>query len=127
MQVRKVMNALDNERESRATDMLLNYETVKYFCNENFELASYDLATRQYQVIGANPKLVVVHVLAGTPCCCISKQNVALKPCPFLRHASDSCAALLALFICCLLSPAVFRVLYVIAACRLLNTGRWLS
>jgi hypothetical protein len=23
------MNALDNERESRVTDMLLNYETVK--------------------------------------------------------------------------------------------------
>ena len=49
-QVRKVMNALDNERESRATDMLLNYETVKYFCNERYELASYDRATRQYQV-----------------------------------------------------------------------------
>lgn len=44
------MNALDNERESRATDMLLNYETVKYFCNEWFELQGYDTATRQYQV-----------------------------------------------------------------------------
>lgn len=44
------MNALDNERESRATDALLNYETVKYFCNEAFELAAYDKATRQYQV-----------------------------------------------------------------------------
>jgi hypothetical protein len=44
------MNALDNARESRATDMLLNYETVKYFCNERFELAGYDHATRQFQV-----------------------------------------------------------------------------
>jgi ABC-type transport system involved in Fe-S cluster assembly fused permease/ATPase subunit len=44
------MNALDNERESRATDMLLNYETVKYFCNEEYELRGYDTATRQYQV-----------------------------------------------------------------------------
>jgi ABC-type transport system involved in Fe-S cluster assembly fused permease/ATPase subunit len=44
------MNALDNERESRATDVLLGYETVKYFCNEDFELAQYDKATRQYQV-----------------------------------------------------------------------------
>jgi ABC-type transport system involved in Fe-S cluster assembly fused permease/ATPase subunit len=44
------MNALDNERESRATDVLLCYETVKYFCNEDFELAQYDKATRQYQV-----------------------------------------------------------------------------
>uniref|UniRef100_A0A383VNR8 Uncharacterized protein n=1 Tax=Tetradesmus obliquus TaxID=3088 RepID=A0A383VNR8_TETOB len=47
--IRKVMNALDNERESRATDVLLGYETVKYFCNEDFELAQYDKATRQYQ------------------------------------------------------------------------------
>ena len=29
--IRKRMNALDNAREARATDMLLNYETVKYF------------------------------------------------------------------------------------------------
>ncbi|KAG2448895.1 hypothetical protein HYH02_006243 [Chlamydomonas schloesseri] len=47
--IRKRMNALDNAREGRATDMLLNYETVKYFCNEKFELAGYDNATRQYQ------------------------------------------------------------------------------
>lgn len=49
MQVRKVMNALDNERESRATDMLLNYETIKYFTAENAELSGYDTATRKYQ------------------------------------------------------------------------------
>ncbi len=48
--IRKRMNALDNAREGRATDMLLNYETVKYFCNERFELGGYDRATRQYQV-----------------------------------------------------------------------------
>ncbi|GIL72034.1 hypothetical protein Vretimale_559 [Volvox reticuliferus] len=47
--IRKRMNALDNAREGRATDMLLNYETVKYFCNEKFELDGYDNATRQYQ------------------------------------------------------------------------------
>ncbi|KXZ43254.1 hypothetical protein GPECTOR_96g720 [Gonium pectorale] len=47
--IRKRMNALDNAREGRATDMLLNYETVKYFCNERFELDGYDAATRQYQ------------------------------------------------------------------------------
>jgi ABC-type transport system involved in Fe-S cluster assembly fused permease/ATPase subunit len=50
VQVRKVMNALDNERESRATDMLLNYETIKYFCAEEPELSGYDTATRKYQV-----------------------------------------------------------------------------
>jgi hypothetical protein len=50
LQVRKVMNALDNERESRATDMLLNYETIKYFCAEEAELSGFDTATRKYQV-----------------------------------------------------------------------------
>jgi ABC-type transport system involved in Fe-S cluster assembly fused permease/ATPase subunit len=43
------MNSLDNEREGRATDVLLNYETVKVFTAERHELASYDNATRKYQ------------------------------------------------------------------------------
>ncbi|GAX77428.1 hypothetical protein CEUSTIGMA_g4873.t1 [Chlamydomonas eustigma] len=47
--IRKLMNALDNAREGRATDMLLNYETVKFFCNEKLELDGYDSSLRQYQ------------------------------------------------------------------------------
>ena len=43
------MNSLDNEREGRATDVLLNYETVKVFTAERQELAPYDNATRKYQ------------------------------------------------------------------------------
>lgn len=62
LQVRKVMNALDNERESRATDMLLNYETIKYFCAEHAELSGYDMATRKYQVS-------VGHILLHTTGC----------------------------------------------------------
>jgi ABC-type transport system involved in Fe-S cluster assembly fused permease/ATPase subunit len=49
-QVRKKMNAMDNAKEGRATDMLLNYETVKYFCNEGFELGLYGKAIDKYQV-----------------------------------------------------------------------------
>jgi ABC-type transport system involved in Fe-S cluster assembly fused permease/ATPase subunit len=30
--------------------MLLNYETIKYFTNEQLELDGYDYSTRQYQV-----------------------------------------------------------------------------
>ena len=44
------MNALDNAREGRATDMLLNYETVKFFCTEQYEVEQYDSSLRQYQV-----------------------------------------------------------------------------
>ncbi|WP_339806112.1 ABC transporter transmembrane domain-containing protein, partial [uncultured Marinobacter sp.] len=35
-------NARDNESNSRAVDSLLNYETVKYFNNEEYEASLYD-------------------------------------------------------------------------------------
>jgi len=36
------MNELDSKAHSRAIDALLNYETVKYFNNEDFEARRYD-------------------------------------------------------------------------------------
>jgi len=39
---RKVLNELDSVAHSRAIDSLLNYETVKYFNNEDFETRRYD-------------------------------------------------------------------------------------
>ncbi len=39
---RKEMNELDSSAHSRAIDSLLNYETVKYFNNEEFEAQRYD-------------------------------------------------------------------------------------
>ncbi|TAL20080.1 MAG: ABC transporter ATP-binding protein/permease [Aquabacterium sp.] len=39
---RKQMNELDSKAHSRAVDSLLNYETVKYFNNEDFEAKRYD-------------------------------------------------------------------------------------
>ena len=41
-QFRKKMNELDSTAHSRAIDSLLNYETVKYFNNEQFEAKRYD-------------------------------------------------------------------------------------
>ncbi|MDP2006465.1 MAG: ABC transporter ATP-binding protein/permease [Rubrivivax sp.] len=41
-QFRKQMNELDSAAHSRAIDALLNYETVKYFNNEDFEAKRYD-------------------------------------------------------------------------------------
>ncbi len=41
-QFRKRMNELDSAAHSRAIDALLNYETVKYFNNEDFEARRYD-------------------------------------------------------------------------------------
>jgi len=42
MKYRVSMNALDSKASSQAIDSLLNYETVKYFGNEAFELRRYD-------------------------------------------------------------------------------------
>jgi ATP-binding cassette, subfamily B, heavy metal transporter len=41
-QFRREMNELDSKAHSRAIDALLNYETVKYFNNEDFESRRYD-------------------------------------------------------------------------------------
>ncbi len=41
-QFRRQMNELDSTAHTRAIDSLLNYETVKYFNNEDFEARRYD-------------------------------------------------------------------------------------
>jgi len=43
-QFRRVMNELESSSQTRAIDSLLNYETVKYFNNEQFEARRYDEA-----------------------------------------------------------------------------------
>ena len=42
MVVRRTMNDLDSKANTRAIDSLLNYETVKYFGNEQYEALRYD-------------------------------------------------------------------------------------
>src|SRR5438874_8600651 len=42
MEIRRQANELDSKANSRAIDSLLNYETVKYFGNEDFETRRYD-------------------------------------------------------------------------------------
>jgi len=46
---RKEMNELDSSAHSRAIDSLLNYETVKYFNNEDFETGRYDESLERYR------------------------------------------------------------------------------
>ncbi len=42
MVYRRTMNTLDSAANSKAIDALMNYETVKYFGNEGYEVATYD-------------------------------------------------------------------------------------
>ena len=44
---RRQLNELDSKAHSKAIDSLLNYETVKYFNNEDFEAARYDQSLEQ--------------------------------------------------------------------------------
>ncbi|CAK9182327.1 unnamed protein product [Ilex paraguariensis] len=46
---RKAMNKADNDASTRAIDSLINYETVKYFNNEAFEVAKYDEFLKRYE------------------------------------------------------------------------------
>jgi ATP-binding cassette subfamily B protein len=48
-QFRKKMNEMDSTAYSRAIDSLLNYETVKYFNNEDFEARRYDENLERYR------------------------------------------------------------------------------
>ncbi|HJV69927.1 ABC transporter ATP-binding protein/permease [Ideonella sp.] len=46
---RRKMNELDSRAHTRAIDALLNYETVKYFNNEEFEATRYDEGLDAYR------------------------------------------------------------------------------
>ena len=45
---RREMNSLDSKANQRAVDSLINFETVKYFGNEQYESARYDVYLREY-------------------------------------------------------------------------------
>ncbi len=47
--IRRRANELDSKANTRAIDSLLNYETVKYFGNEEFEARRYDSNLRKYE------------------------------------------------------------------------------
>ncbi|KAI1756264.1 transporter ATM1 precursor [Xylaria castorea] len=46
---RRQANAADNKASTVAVDSLINFEAVKYFNNEKFEVARYDKALRDYE------------------------------------------------------------------------------
>ena len=46
---RRIMNETDSEANTKAIDSLLNFETVKYFGNEEHEARRYDVSLRSYE------------------------------------------------------------------------------
>jgi len=65
---RRSMNDRDTEANTKAIDSLLNYETVKYFVNEEHEYKRYDQSLEQYQVeaIRSQSSLSLLNVGQGT-------------------------------------------------------------
>jgi len=49
IRVRRIMNDADNDANTKSVDSLLNYETVKYFGNEEHEARRYDSALKIYE------------------------------------------------------------------------------
>jgi ATP-binding cassette subfamily B protein len=49
MEIRRRANELDSKANTRAIDSLLNYETVKYFNNEDYEARRYDENLKLYE------------------------------------------------------------------------------
>jgi ATP-binding cassette subfamily B protein len=46
---RRTMNDLDSKANTKAIDSLINYETVKYFGNEDYEARRYDEGLKSYE------------------------------------------------------------------------------
>jgi ABC-type transport system involved in Fe-S cluster assembly fused permease/ATPase subunit len=49
VRVRREMNERNSEANSKAVDALLNFETVKYFANEEYEARRYDASLQAYE------------------------------------------------------------------------------
>jgi len=88
MAIRRQANELDSRANTRAVDSLLNYETVKYFGNEEYEARRYDENLRKYEsaavkneaslgVLNIGQSLIIA--AAVTALMVLAAQGVALK------------------------------------------------
>lgn len=59
------MNKADSETNTRAIDSLLNYETVKYFGNEDYEAELYDKNLSQWQLARRSNRLSIFALNGG--------------------------------------------------------------
>jgi ATP-binding cassette subfamily B (MDR/TAP) protein 6 len=67
-QFRRDMNTLDSTARARAVDSLLNFETVKYFNAEAFEVSRFDQAIEEYQKTGwkSSASLYLLNIAQNT-------------------------------------------------------------
>jgi ABC-type transport system involved in Fe-S cluster assembly fused permease/ATPase subunit len=84
--IRRDMNESDTEAHSKAVDSLLNYETVKYFGNEDLEARRFDssmaryerAAIRTYSSLGVlNTGQAVIFTIGTVICMILAARDVA--------------------------------------------------
>ncbi|VAW62838.1 Efflux ABC transporter, permease/ATP-binding protein mlr7818 [hydrothermal vent metagenome] len=68
MHFRHEMNAYDSEANSRAVDGLINYETVKYFNNESYELDRYNETLEKWEdsAVKSNSSMALLNFGQGS-------------------------------------------------------------
>jgi len=68
MEIRRQANELDSRANTRAIDSLLNYETVKYFNNEEYEARRYDDNLRKYESAAVKNEMSLGLLNVGQSC-----------------------------------------------------------
>ncbi|MEA5097620.1 MAG: ABC transporter ATP-binding protein/permease [Burkholderiaceae bacterium] len=62
---RRVMNELDSEANTRAVDSIINYETVKYFGNEDYEAKNYDGSLQRLEAAALKSQMALSVLNSG--------------------------------------------------------------
>ena len=72
LKFRRVMNETDSEANTKAIDSLLNFETVKYFGNEDHESRRFDVALQGYEqaAVKSGTSLALLNVGQGLIIAC---------------------------------------------------------
>ena len=65
MVYRRTMNDMDSKANTRAIDSLINYETVKYFGNERYEVQRYDEQMQRWEVSAVRNQTSLATLNAG--------------------------------------------------------------
>src|SRR5450830_1051868 len=68
MDIRRQANELDSKANTRAVDSLLNYETVKYFNNEEYEARRYDDNLQKYESAAVKNEVSLGLLNVGQSC-----------------------------------------------------------
>jgi len=68
MDIRRQANELDSRANTRAIDSLLNYETVKYFNNEEYEARRYDESLHKYETAAVRTEMSLGILNIGQSC-----------------------------------------------------------